>query len=217
MNEYAVLLEGFDHLSYPLGECEAKDKHSFSERKEKFVLHRVESKTIARMAIGACDWLSEHSCMPVGFVGDEKGETFVVCKTEGHCLDFGSMADEEKLEFSAAIVRRLASLHSQGFGCGGLSPEAVVFSANEARISNPARIFALTESDSLFYEAVATLRAIVGGGLAKRKDLVSLAFIYVSESPVCRHGVVSHLSKKGQKGSPAILLSEHASRLLAYF
>ena len=214
MNEYAVLIEGFEHLSYPLGRSEAADRKAFSERRENFILHRAESRLHAEMLVGSSDWLSEHSAQPVGFVGDEKGEVFVVCRAGAKAPD-GSEA--ERKGFCLAVMHRLASLHSQGFGCGGLSPEAVDYSGKEARLIDPSRIFALSEGDSLFYEAVSTLRALAGSGLARKEELESLAYAYVSFSPVCRHGVASHLSKKGVRHGLHRELAEHARRLLPYF
>jgi len=218
MTDYAVLLEEFDHLSYPLGKHEAKDKFSFSERKQDYSLRRVESKTMARMILGSCDWLSEHSHMPVGFVGFDKGETFIVCQSSGKAVDPQVMAEGEKLQFSVAVMRRLSALHSQGFGCGGISPEAVSYSGSDAKLHDPSSIFALTDSDSLFFEAVATLRSLAGSGYAKKSELGYLASVYLSASPVCRQGVASHLKRKGARhAKPHLALSDVSARFVDYF
>lgn len=214
MNDYAVLLNGFEHLSYPLGRSDAADRKTFSERNENFTLHRAESCLHAEMLVGSSDWLAEHASQPVGFVGDDKGEVFVVCRAGAKA---SAESEAERKGFCVAIMRRLASLHSQGFGCGGLSPEAVEYSGKEALLLNPSRIFALSEGDSLFYEAVSTLRALAGSGVAAGRDLELLAAAYLSYSPVCRHGVASHLSKKGVKHGLHKELAAHARRLLAYF
>ncbi len=218
MNKYAVLAEGFEHLSYPLGNSEPADRQVFASRKEDFVLHRVESQMVAEMAVGSSDWLSEHASEAVGFVESESGEFFTVCRLSGNRPNPAEMSSSERLDFSLAVVRRLASLHSQGFGCGGLSSEAVEYSHKEARMQNPSSIFALTDSDSPFFEAVATLRSLAGNGFARRSNLERLAWEYTSFSPACRHAVAAHFASKGKKThQPHRALAEHARKFLAYF
>lgn len=218
MNRYAVLAAGYEHLSYPLGKNPSGHSQRFAERKEEFAIHGAQSEEHAKMIVGADDFLSEHSSLPVGYVGSEKGEVFIVSKVSGKKFDTSARTGSERLEFCESVVRRLAALHSQGFGCGGLSPEAVDYSGKEAKISDPSSIFALDETDSLFYEAVATLRALAGKGYAKRSELLRLASIYLSHSPICRHGVALHLSKcKVNRHCHAKELAAHAERLLAYF
>lgn len=208
MDRFAVLQQGFERLSYPLGKCEPEDKLVFSEGREKFVLHRLQSETQAEMAVGASGFLEAHASAPVGYVGSEKGEFYLVCKKG---------AASASKEIAVSVVKRLAALHTLGFGCGGLDPDAVEFSQGQAVLSDPSRIFALTESDSLFYEAVATLRSLVSRKHAKKSDLPGLARAYVSHSPVCRHGVRQHMEKKGMKGSPAAALADSAKRFAGYF
>ncbi len=218
MNRYAVLAAGFEHLSYPLGKNPSSHCLQFSERRADFMLHRVQSAEQAKMVVGAEDFLSEHCSLPVGYVKSEEGEVFVVSRLSGKPLDASVLADEERVAFSVSVMRRLAALHSQGFGCGGISPEAVSYSGKEAKLRDPSSVFALDESDSLFYEAVATMRALAGRGFAKKSDLPRLASVYLSSSPVCRHGVASHLSRlKANRHYHARELAAHATRLLAYF
>jgi len=167
------------------------------------------------MALVSADGLSEHSTEPVGYVCSEKGEVFLVCKNSGR--EGKSVAPDERTAFSLAVMERLALLHSQGFGCGGLSPGAVEFTGKEAKLLNPSSLFALAEGDSVYYEAVATLRALASSGMARKPELPLLAFAYLSQSPVCRHGVSEHLRKKKVRAPPAAALADAASRLVPYF
>lgn len=218
MNKYAVLAEGFGHLSYPLGKGDSADGQVFSCRREDFVLHRVESKVQAEMAVGAYDWLSQHAAEAVGYVKSGSGEFFTVCRLSGSAPNPAQMSEKERLDFSLAVVRRLATLHSQGFGCGGLSPDAIDYSRKEARVKNPSAIFALTDADSPFFEAVATLRALAGKGFAAKNSMERLAYGYVSFSPACRHAVHAYLrSKKMKLAHPHRALAAHARKFLAYF
>jgi hypothetical protein len=157
--------------------------------------------------------------VPVGYVADENDSIFVVCKAarNNEAAAASEMEEQEQKEFSLAVVKRLASLHTAGFGCGGLSPDAVEFSGRQAKLCNPAAIFALTDSDSIFYEAVSTLRSLAGAGFAKKEELESLASVYISSSPVCRHAIVSHISGKGAKSQPHAELAAQAKKFLAYF
>jgi hypothetical protein len=215
MNRFAVLAPGFEHLSYPLGRRDACEGQSFSERSELFTLARAQSEEHAQMALVSAEGLSEHSAKPVGYVCSEKGETFLVCKNSGR--EGKSVAPDERAALSFAVMERLAMLHSQGFGCGGLSPEAVEFAGREAKLLNPSLLFALTEEDSVYYEAVATLRALASSGMARKSDLPLLASAYLSHSPVCRHGVSEHLRKKKVRAQPAAALADAAKKLVPYF
>ncbi|MFA6490178.1 MAG: hypothetical protein WCT52_05900 [Candidatus Micrarchaeia archaeon] len=218
MNRYAVLASEYEHLSYPLGRNASSHGLVFSERRENFVLHRAESSEHAKMVVGAGEGLSEHCSLPVGYVASEDGEVFLVSRLSGKQPDASVLTSEEKSSFSVSVMRRLAALHSQGFGCGGISPEAVVYSGKEAKLSNPSAVFALDDSDSLFYEAVATMRALAGKGYAKQSELPKLASAYLSSSPICRHGVAAHMAKrKVNRHYHARELAAHAGRLLAYF
>ena len=215
MNRFAVLLPEFEHLSYPLGKGNAADKHSFSDRNERFSLSRAQSEPHAQMALVSAEGLSEHTAEPVGYVCAEQGEIFVVCRSCGR--KGREIAQDERAAFSTAIVKRLASLHTQGFGCGGLSPEAVEFTGKEAKLLNPSQIFALHEGETTFYEAVSTLRALVSSSVAKETDLPRLASAYLSHSPVCRHEIVQHLQKKGKKGSAKDELVKSAMKIIPFF
>ncbi len=217
MNKFTVLAEGFEHLSYPLGRGEAKDKFSFSERKERFMLHRAQSELSAEMALGASDALCEHASLPVGYVAGGEGGIFLVCRRGGKRPLAGEMTGEEKGAFSRFVLMRLAQLHSQGFGCGGLSPDAVEFSGREVRLLDPGRIFAATEADPLFFEAVSTLRSLVSGGFAKKGQLPALAAAYLSHSPACREAVFSYMKGKGLNGRPHHVLADAAAKYAAYF
>lgn len=215
MNRFAVLAQGFEHLSYPLDRHNAAEGASFAERSEKFSLSRAQSEPHAQMALASAEGLSEHAAEPVGYVCAEAGEIFVVCRNSGRAGK--SLARDEGSAFSQAIVKRLAMLHSQGFGCGGLSPDAVEFCGKEAKLLNPARIFALADGDSIYYEAVSTLRALVSSGVASEADLPRLASAYLSRSPVCRHEISEHLGKKGVRAKPAQALADAARRFALYF
>ncbi len=214
MNRFAVLAEGFEHLSYPLGKLESADRQIMVERKESYMLHEAESQLSAEMALEASDWISSHASLPVGFVADEAGSVFVVSQSNSPVPPASEMSEEERKDFCRAVVRRLAALHTQGFGCGGISPEAVGFSRKEAKLLNPSAIFALTDSDSIFYEAVATLRALAGPGFAKQQELEWLSAEYVSFSPVCRHAIAGHSVGRGQLHKK---LAESARKAASYF
>ena len=83
MNRFAVFAPGFEHLSYPLGKGNAVDKHSFSDRNERFSLSKAQSEPHAQMALVSATGLSEHTSEPVGYVCAEQGGIFVVCKNSG--------------------------------------------------------------------------------------------------------------------------------------
>lgn len=217
MNRFAVLAEGFEHLSYPLGNSEAADRLVFSERKERFGLHRVQSETDAEIAVGSSDALCEHASLPVGYVLAESGQFFLVCRRGGRTADARELPDEEKAGLSLSIMRRLAALHSSGLGCGGLSPDAVEFSGSEARLLDAGRIFAAGEEDQLFFEAVSTMRALLGSGFARKSEFPRLAAAYLSGSPACRDAVHSHMRRKGLNGSQNAVLCNAAARYAAYF
>jgi hypothetical protein len=217
MNRFAVLAEGFEHLSYPLGSSEAADCAAFSERKERFGLHRVQSETDAEIAVGSSDALSEHASLPVGYVLGESGQFFLVCRRNGRTPDARELPDEEKAGLSLSIMRRLAALHSSGLGCGGLSPDAMEFSGREARLLDAGRIFAAGEEDQLFFEAVSTMRSLLGSSFAKKSDFPRLAAAYLSGSPACREAVHSHMRSKGLSGSQNAVLCNAAARYAAYF
>jgi hypothetical protein len=215
MNRFAVFAPGFEHLSYPLGKGNAADGHSFSDRNERFSLSRAESEPHAQMALVSAEGLSEHTAEPVGYVCAQEGEIFVVCRASGR--NAGGVAQDERKAFSNAIVKRLASLHTEGFGCGGLTPEAVEFSGKEAKLLNPSKIFVLHENETTFYEAVSTLRALVSAGVSSEADLPRLASAYLSHSPVCRHEVEKHLQKKGKRSTPKDALVHSAMKIIPFF
>ena len=215
MNRFAVLLPEFEHLSYPLGKGNAADKHSFSDRNEHFSFSRAQSEPHAQMALVSAEGLSEHTVEPVGYVCAEQGEIFVVCRSSGK--KGREIAQDERAAFSIAMVKRLAALHTQGFGCGGLSSEAVEFSGKEAKLLNPSQMFALHEGETTFYEAVSTLRALVSEGVASEADLPRLASAYLSHSPVCRHEITQHLQKKGKSETPKEALVQAAMKIIPFF
>ncbi len=224
MNSYAVLAEGFEHLSYPLGRVPASEGAVFYERNERFVMLPANSHSEAEMAVASADSLSEHASFPVGLVADSNGRVFIVCRPKGRFSSAESgallpsgMPAEERVSFCRTVIRRLAMLHTGGFCCGGISPGEVEFSGGEAKLLNPSKISAASDSDPLYYEAVATLRSLYGSGFARKSELGRLAQEYVSYSPVSRHAVLGHLAAKGARTAPAKALCEHALRLAAYF
>lgn len=214
MNKFAVLAEGFENLSYPLGNTNSEHGQKIDFQRGNYALFGVESEQHAQMLVGSYDWLSEHAAAPIGYVANKENSLFVVCHLSPSLQpDASKMDDGERLEFCRAVIKRLASLHTQGFGCGGIRAESVDFSGKKARLTNPAEIFALTDSDSVFYEAVATLRSLAGSGFAGKNSLERLAAAYVSHSPVCRHAI----AEKSGKASPGKFLAAHAKRMAAYF
>jgi len=215
MNRFAVLAEGFEHLNYPLGNCDSFEGQSLDFRKESYVLRKVDSESHAHQLVGSFDWLLEHAISPIGYVANKGKELFVVCKTSSQGNAKASeLSAKDRASFSRAVIIRLAAIHTQGFGCGGIRADAVDFSGKEAKLSNPAALFALTDSDSLFYEAVATLRSLARNGFAKKSELEALSALYVSHSPVCRHAVAEHCGKKAKLYE---LLAEKAGRFSSYF
>lgn len=218
MNSFAVLSEEYEHLSFPLGRHEAAEGMEFSERKERFALHKAQSEGDAKIALLASSAVSEHASLPVGYVQDSQGGIFVVCKRGGRKVISPSSELEGQLKrgFSSAIISRLASLHSSGLGCGGIRPDAVELSDGGAKLLNPAAIFAFTEGEPAFYEVACTLRALAASGFASQGELAQLASEYLSYSPVCRHYVASHAKKKGHKGRLSVFLADSARKYLAY-
>jgi len=215
MNRFAVLAPGFERLSYPLDRHDAADGSAFSERSERFCLSRAQSEEHAQMALVSAGGLSEHASEPVGYVCAGQGEIFVVCRSSGR--KGKEIAHDERRAFSTAVVKRLAALHTEGLGCGGLSPEAVEFAGKQAKLLSPLRIFALAEGDSVYYEAVSTLRALVSSGVATEGEMPKLASAYLSHSPVCRHEVAQHLQKKGRKGTARDELVKSAMKIIPFF
>ena len=214
-NRFAVLAPGFEHLSYPLDRHDAAEGASFAEQSQQFSFCRAESEPHAQMALVSAEGLSEHPAEPVGYVCAEQGEIFVVCRSSGK--RGAEIAQDERGAFSAAMMKRLAALHTEGLGCGGLSPDAVEFSGKEAKLLNPSRLFALHEGETTFYEAVSTLRALVSSGAASEADLPRLASAYLSHSPVCRHEIVQHLQKKGKSATPKDSLVDAAMKIIPFF
>jgi hypothetical protein len=218
MNRFAVLSEGFEHLSYPLGRQDASDGQVITERNSQFVLGKANSESEARAAVEASGTISRHASVPVGFVSCPKGNIFVVSLLSGKGASASDFADDsERRSFCQSVVARLGSMHTDGLGCGGLTPDAVEFSGEGAKLKNASALFALTESDSIFYEAVSTLRALAGKGFAKESELEMLASAYLSCSPVCRHGVVQHMESKRIAGMPHKALADAARKYLRYF
>jgi hypothetical protein len=214
MNRFAVLAEGFEHLSYPLGNCDSFEGQTLGFRRENYVFRKVDSEQHAHLLVGSYDGLSEHASSPIGYVANSENSLFVVCKTSSQGAQASKLSSKDRTSFSKAVILRLAALHTQGFGCGGIKAETVDFSGKEARLSNPSAIFPLSESDSLFYEAVATLRSLASNGFAKKGGLEALSALYVSFSPVCRHAIAEHCGKKAEFHKA---LAEKAGRFASYF
>ncbi len=215
--KFAVLSEGFEHLSYPLGRQDAAENMTFTQRKEKYALYKVASELAAQMALGASDSLCEHASLPIGYVAGKNGGFYLVCRRSGKKPSLAEMSSEEKLSFSLSLVRRLSALHSAGLCCGGISPDSVEFSGREIRLLDPSRLFASSESDAIFFEAIATLRSLVSRGFAKKEEIPALASAYLSSSPVCREGVQSYMRLKGSKKGARDALSQSALKYAAYF
>lgn len=218
MNRFAVLSEEFEHLSFPLGRAEAAEGKEFSERKERYALFRAGSESVAKSALQAAGFIAEHASLPVGYVQDSKGGIFVVCRRGGRRVISPSSEIEasSRRAFCFAVVGRLAALHSQGLGCGGIRPEAVELSEGGVKLLNPSAIFALGEDEPAYYESACTLRALVASGFASEGDLEALAAEYLSFSPVCRHGIAKHAKKKGHKGQLHKILADSARKYLSY-
>ncbi|MCX8198115.1 MAG: hypothetical protein N3F07_02890 [Candidatus Micrarchaeota archaeon] len=215
MNSYAVLASGFEHLSYPLGKIQSCDKLSFTCAKQNFMLHKLRSKTQAEMIIGSSDWISAHSSLPVGYVENYQREVFLVCAVSGNSLPPEGMDKKSRMDYCVAVIRRLSALHSEGFGCGGISPEGVEYFRKEARLKDPSTIFALSDEDRIFFEAAATLRSLLAKGYAGKKELPYLASVYLSSSPICRDGAVAYIKGRGLScAKPHLAIAEAAMRFL---
>jgi hypothetical protein len=221
MNRFAVLAEGFERLSYPLGRRDAAHGQEIEEQGRRYVLCRAESEQHAEMAVGASDWVANHSSEPVGFVCGSKGEFYLVCRNEGRRLTPGAiegMGTEERLRLAVSVVRRLSMLHSQGIGCGGLRPSKMEFRGREAKLSDPSTLFTFTGEDghAAYFEAVATLSAVVSEGLASANDLERLSLEYLRSSPVCRQAVSSYLGQKKSGEKPHRALAKAAIKYTRY-
>jgi hypothetical protein len=217
MNRFAVLSEEYEHLGFPLGRHEAAEGMQFSERKERYSLHRAQSEGEAKIALLASSAMEEHASLPVGYVQDSQGGIFMVCKRGGRKVISppDELEGQLKRGFCSAVISRLASLHSQGLGCGGIKPDAVELSDGGAKLLNPSAIFVLEGESPAFYEAACTLRALVASGFALQGELAQLASEYISSSPACRHAIASHARKKGCKGRLSAFLADSASKYLA--
>ena len=99
MNRFAVLAQGFEHLSYPLDRHDAAEGASFAERSEQFSFRRAQSEPHAQMALVSAEGLSEHASEPVGYVCAQEGEIFVVCRSSGRKAR--EIAQDERRAFSA--------------------------------------------------------------------------------------------------------------------
>jgi hypothetical protein len=209
-NRHAVLKPKFEHLSYLLDRHSAANGVSFSAQGEEYSFFPVSSETHAQIILGASDWVAIHASEPVGIVRSGEGKQFLLCRTSGRKAN--ELSKEERSAFSQKIVGRLAALNSQGFSCGGLSPDAVMFTGKEAKILNPSSIYALDEEDSPFYDAVVALRRLVSDGMVGIDMLGTYADAYLSSSPVCRHETAKHLQKKGQKDKPREALVKAAKK-----
>ncbi|MCX8174765.1 MAG: hypothetical protein N3E51_00990 [Candidatus Micrarchaeota archaeon] len=216
MNRFAVLAEGFERLSYPLGACSSYDKQEIYFNREEYVLHRLEGEAQARMLLGSADWISSHASLPVGFVQNASG-SFIVCRPRGKKPSSSEMDKNQRREYSLAVMLRLAQLHSEGFGCGGIWPHETFYFRKEVFLSNPASIFALCEQDSLFHEAAVTLRRLLCAGFASQARLSALAGAYLSHSPVCRNEVRAYLESKKSEVLPAEALAAAARKYAALF
>ena len=215
-NGFAVLSEGFEHLSYYFGRRNARDGQGFSERSQSFVLRRADSELSALMALENCEALSEHAALPVGFVLGENGRIFMVSLLLGKPVSSSDLTPDERREFCSKVIGRLASLHSSGLLCGGIDPEAVDFLNGAVKITNASGIYAMDEDDTTFFDVAATLRALAGKGFAKMEDLPGLALEYMNYSPICRQGILEYTKKKKKKGAPHLALAATAKKYFAY-
>ena len=222
-NALVALLPGFEHLNYQLGKLGAQKGLTLQTANGTFRMESMENGLLGEMALGACDGLSEHASPPVGYVQGSGGEFFLIFQLGGKALVQNgksagkALADYERGRFSSAVVERLAKLHSGGFACGGLKPEDVEMVGGKAKVMNASRLFAMDGSDSVFHEAASTLHFLKAAGFATSKELGKLAGEYMSYSPVCRAGVVSHVKEKKLPGRPHEELAKAAERFGLYF
>lgn|GEM_PF-892970 len=218
MNHSAILAEGFECLSYPLSRQVATEGGAFSHKGEWFVFGRAPSRGEAEMAVVASDSLAKHAAAPIGIVKGMCGGFFVVSRARGK-FETGSSAAQlppsKRRAFASAVIFRLASLHSGGFGCGGLSQDAVEYSQGSARLLNPSRIFALVDGDAPFFEVACTIRSLAADGFVSEGEITRLCYEYLSHSPVCRAIVSSHCSRISQKEC-AHALASCAKKYLHY-
>ena len=236
-NIYTVLVKGFENVSYPLSSEPAHDKQVIKSGKDWFMLHKLkgtpEPRAYAEDTLGVADAVAKYASLPVGYVADKKGEIFLICKISDRMAamraqvegadEAGEMGEQERLAYSHSVVRLLRNLHSDGFGCGGLRPDAVDCTGREARILDPSTIFAIMDSEpeAMFHEAAVTLSLLAGAGYARLGDIRALAAAYLSSSPVCRDAIASRLKgKKVKLGTNGDLIDElerQARKLLNLF
>jgi len=218
----AVIRKGQAGASYALGTSNLKlEGGAVNYGKQKYAFYDVESESQADSLLSLADAFSEHASTTIGFAVDQNGKLVMVCQaTSGRLSSKPSLMPKgERKSVAQAIIQRLASLHNEGLGCGGLSPEAVEFQNGKAKVANPTKIFALSPDnpDEQFFEAVSTLRSLVSSGYIRKKEAASLAAEYLSFSPICRHPVAEYFGKRGVKGSMPEALANLAVKHAAYF
>ncbi|VVB98711.1 Uncharacterised protein [uncultured archaeon] len=138
----AHLRKGKEKASYPIGKILAEHFIGGGE-KGNLLLQPVESEIVAEMILQGFED-SEHTITPIGTMVDPNtNRVFSVCQTRGKSIKKLSLSRQEKLDCSKAIMKRLAALHTDGLGCGGLNLDSVVFIGKEAKVKNPGRFYAL--------------------------------------------------------------------------
>ena len=221
-NLSVTLLVGFEHLSYHLGKRKGEKNAVIRHMGEKYMLDEIENTLSGRMAINAREGLSRHALPAVGLVKGNDAGTYIIFQLDGKTFgdegeDGNAATEYERRKFASAVVERLAELHTQGFACGGLKPEEMAMEGGKAKVRNATRIVAMDESDSLFYEAAATLYFLKAAGFATSKDLLALARKYLSHSPVCRGEAAVHARKKKLSGALYLELAAAAEKFKLYF
>ncbi|MCX8196716.1 MAG: hypothetical protein N3G80_00130 [Candidatus Micrarchaeota archaeon] len=215
MQAFAVFLEGFEHLSYPLGKEDTPQE--FESRKEAFFLVKVGSELEAQSFVAACDAIQKHASVPVGYLF-KGGEFFLVCKQRKSARKQQTfITPEEKRQLAEKIILRLAEIHSEGLCCGGISPEAIEYAEKKVFLSDPSRLSASTEANEMFFEVISTLCLLKKHKLASEKDFGRLASIYLSFSPICRDAVYSYSIQKSKKGSLKEIIVRCAAKYSSYF
>lgn len=213
-SRFAVLLPEYEQLSYNIGKIELKEEQKMSSGNEVFYLNKADSEQHAQLSLVSSEFLANHAREPVGYVCSEEKEFYFVSKAFG--IESRAFLGRWDYGLSSAIIRRLADLHTQGLGCGGIKPEDVEFLGKEAKLRNPGKVFALYDQESAYYEAVATFASLAKHGFAGKEELAALLSEYLSYSPVCRHEILEHQKKKG-RGKAIDAFVENAIKMSYYF
>ena len=131
---------------------------------------------------------------------DNNGSVRQVCLTTDARLQYAKMPRARKLLHVVALLKRM---YNRGLVSGGLSPDDVVFDGDRTKVKNPALLQAMNDSDSILYEAVATLAMQNRDRKITRKSMGRIADALISSSVLARHYITEELRRRGSKVPPS--------------